>query len=345
MDITSIVNTLENEKNAFDEELLYLLAHSEANVPLAAAADRVRKKVYQKDVYIRGLIEFTNFCKNNCYYCGIRRENGAVQRYRLSKQQILECCRIGYDLGFRTFVLQGGEDPYFTDQRICEIVSAVREKYPQCAVTLSVGEKSKQSYRAFYHAGANRYLLRHETANETHYQRLHPDEMSLKNRMRCLFDLKEIGYQVGAGIMVGSPYQKNENLVEDLRFMQKLSPDMIGIGPFLTHKQTPFSQFQNGSLDKTLRFVSVARLMFPHALIPATTALATIDPKGRSLGLVAGANVVMPNLSPMEHRKDYALYENKVSFGEEAAESVFRLSESVEQLGLRIVTDVGNVKR
>lgn len=312
---------------------------------LAAAADRVRRENYGDEVYVRGLIEFTNFCKNNCYYCGIRCGNSYAERYRLTKEQILECCKEGYGLGFRTFVLQGGEDSYFTDEIICDIVSEIHEKYEDCAITLSIGEKTKESYQAYFEAGAQRYLLRHETATEDHYKKLHPSQMSLANRKRCLYDLKEIGYQVGAGFMVESPYQTTEHLVADLRFLQELEPDMIGIGPFITHGQTPFAKYKSGSLDKTLRMISILRLLFPYALIPATTALGTIHPQGRELGLKAGANVVMPNLSPVSVRKKYDLYENKICTGEEAAQCRGCLEQRVKGAGYRIVTARGDVRR
>lgn len=328
-----------------DNELLDILGTDKYDNVLFKKADAVRREIYGNEVYIRGLIEFTNYCKNNCFYCGIRSGNKSAQRYRLSHDEILDCCKEGYSLGFRTFVLQGGEDTYYTDKMICEIVSDIKSLYPDCAVTLSIGEKSYESYKAFFDAGANRYLLRHETADETHYSKLHPHEMSLKNRKECLFNLKEIGYQVGSGFMVGSPFQTLENIVCDLHFLQELDPDMIGIGPYITHAQTPFKDYKNGSLDLTLRLVSILRLMFPHALIPSTTALGTIAPNGRELGLKAGANVVMPNLSPVSVRKLYDLYENKICTGEEAAQCRGCLQRRVESAGYKIVTDVGNVKR
>ncbi len=336
---------LKEEKNLSDEELLKLLSTNEYDGELQTLADEVRRGIYGEDVYIRGLIEISNYCKNNCYYCGIRRGNKSAVRYRLTKDDILACCEEGYKLGFRTFVMQGGEDPYYTDDVMCGIVSAVRERYSDCAITLSLGERSYESYLALYNAGANRYLLRHETANAEHYGKLHPQSMSLQNRKDCLFNLKEIGYQVGSGFMVGSPYQTTENLVEDLRFLQKLSPDMIGIGPYVTHAQTPFASFKNGSVELTLRLLSVLRLMFPYVLLPSTTALGTLHPQGRELGLKAGANVVMPNLSPVKVRKLYELYENKICTGEEAAQCRGCLEKRVEAAGYKIVTDIGNVKR
>lgn len=342
---TDIVKTLTDERDLSDAQLKVLLETDAFDTALFVAADAVRREIYGDEVYTRGLIEFTNCCKNNCYYCGIRAENGDLQRYRLSKDEILDCCREGYELGFRTFVLQGGEDPYYTDEMICDIVSAIRAQFADCAITLSIGEKSKESYQAYFEAGANRYLLRHETASPAHYAKLHPESMSLQTRKQCLFDLKEIGYQVGSGFMVGSPYQTTEDLIADLRFLQQLDPDMIGIGPYLTHDDTPFAAFENGSFPLTLRLIAVLRLMFPYALIPATTALGTIDPKGREQGLQAGANVVMPNLSPVRVRKLYELYENKICTGEESAQCRSCLAHRVDSVGYQIVTAVGDVKK
>ena len=330
-------------------------------------ADRIRRENYGDAVYLRGLIEFTNHCRNNCYYCGLRRDNRNLRRYRLDKETILACCRDGYELGFRTFVLQGGEDPYFADsvgtstagsgcernvsgdERLCDIVSSIHDKYPDCAITLSAGERSRESYQRLFDAGARRYLLRHEAASRELYSKLHPAEMSLENRQRCLYDLKEIGYQVGAGLMVGAPGQTEEHLLEDLRFMQKLQPDMIGIGPYMPQADTPFSALQVPSdeqrLRLTLRLLAILRIKFPYALIPSTTALGTIDPKGRILGLKAGANVIMPNLSPADVRDQYAIYDNKLHSDEESAQSVASLKAQVAEAGYRVVTDIGDVKR
>jgi biotin synthase len=332
-------------QNLSDPELKALIETSEYDEALRVQADKVRQEFYGTEVYVRGLIEFTNYCKNNCYYCGIRRDNKNAERYRLSREEILACCKEGYRLGFRTFVLQGGEDGYYTDKMICELVSQIKENHPDCAVTLSIGEKSRESYLAYYKAGADRYLLRHETASDSHYRKLHPDSMSLDNRKKCLYNLRDIGYQVGSGFMVGSPYQQSENLVEDLRFLQDLKPDMIGIGPYITHKDTPFCNQTNGSLELTLRLISILRLLFPYALIPATTALGTIHPQGREMGLKAGANVVMPNLSPTAVRELYSLYENKICTGEEAAQCRGCLERRVEAAGYKIVTAKGDVKK
>lgn len=343
--MNDLVNKLFETGDLSDNELKLLIENGSFNEPLARAADIRRRENYGDKVYIRGLIEFTNYCRNNCYYCGIRRDNKKAERYRLTKEEILLCCNEGYRLGFRTFVMQGGEDPYYTDEMICDIVTEIKRRYPDCAVTLSIGEKPRESYQAFFDAGADRYLLRHETADSIHYGRLHPEKMSLENRKRCLYDLKDIGYQVGSGFMVGSPYQTTENLISDLRFLQKLKPDMIGIGPYITHADTPFAGFRNGDVMLTLRLVSILRLMFPYALIPSTTALGTIHPQGRELGLKAGANVVMPNLSPVSVRKLYSLYENKICTGEEAAQCRGCLERRVESAGYKIVTDIGNVRK
>ena len=343
--MNNLVDKLFETGDLSDDELKILIESDEFNEPLAEAADIRRRENYGDKVYIRGLIEFTNYCRNNCYYCGIRRDNKKAERYRLTKDEILLCCDEGYKLGFRTFVMQGGEDPYYTDEMVCDIVSKIKSRYPDCAVTLSIGEKPRESYQAFFDAGADRYLLRHETADLEHYGKLHPEAMSLENRKKCLFDLKEIGYQVGSGFMVGSPYQTTENLISDLRFLQKLQPDMIGIGPYITHADTPFAEFKSGDVMLTLRLVSILRLMFPYALIPSTTALGTIHPQGRELGLKAGANVVMPNLSPVSVRKLYSLYENKICTGEEAAQCRGCLERRVESVGYKIVTDIGNVRK
>jgi len=337
-----MVERLLAEGNLCDADLKRLLETAEYDGALFERADEVRRQYYGTDVYIRGLIELTNYCRNDCYYCGIRRSNRHAKRYRLTKEEILSCCEAGYSLGYRTFVLQGGEDGYYTDERMCGIVSEIRRRYADCAITLSLGERSFESYQRLYDSGADRYLLRHETANEQHYRSLHPQEMSLWNRKQCLWNLKEIGYQVGSGFMVGSPGQTTENLIEDLRFLQELQPAMIGIGPFIPHKDTPFGRKTQGSLASTLRLVAVLRLMFPRALIPATTALGTIHPQGRELGLKAGANVVMPNLSPADVRTLYELYNNKLCTGEEAAECRGYLEKRVHTAGYRIVTGRGD---
>lgn len=346
MKYLSLPEKLEIEKTLTDGEFSQLISNDVYDAELMSRADRVRRGIYGNAVYIRGLIEISSYCKNNCRYCGIRRANTKVSRYRLSKEDILDCCRTGYALGFRTFVLQGGEDNFYTDDIMCDIISSIRKGFPDCAITLSLGEKSRESYKAYLDAGANRYLLRHETADPMHYAKLHPQEMSFANRRRCLFDLKELGFQVGAGFMVSSPYQTTENIITDLRFLEELSPDMIGIGPFIPHPETPLGNFKSeNSLKLTLRLLSVLRLMLPHALLPATTALGTISPGGREMGLMRGANVVMPNLSPAKYRDFYEIYKNKLNTGNEAAEGLAKLRESVREYGYEIVTDIGNVRR
>lgn len=343
--MNSLVEKLKNTRDLSDIELKTLIESDEYDEELRRAADAVRRERYGDAVFLRGLIEISSYCKNNCLYCGLRAGNPHAERYRLSREEILSCCEEGYALGYRTFVLQGGEDPYFTDDRICEIVSDIRMRYPDCAITLSLGEKSRESYERYYKAGANRYLLRHETADPAHYARLHPENMSCENRKRCLYDLKEIGYQVGSGFMVGSPYQTTENLIADLRFLQELQPDMIGIGPYITQKDTPFCDMKSGTAELTLRMLSILRLMFPYALLPSTTALGTIHPLGREMGLRAGGNVVMPNLSPVSVRKKYAIYDDKICTGEESAQCRGCLERRIESAGYRAVTDRGDVRR
>lgn len=340
-----LIETLRIQRDLSDEDLTALITRESDDKDLFAAADAVRRECYGTDVFLRGLIEFTNVCQNDCYYCGIRKSNAQAQRYRLTQEQILHSCENGYRMGFRTFVLQGGEDPRNTDAWICSMVDKIKTAYPDCAVTLSIGEQSRASYQAYFEAGADRYLLRHETASDAHYRRLHPKEMSLANRKRCLFDLKEIGYQVGAGFMVGSPWQTPKELVADLRFLQELQPDMIGIGPFIPHHETPFADKQSGTLELTLRMLSILRLLFPYVLLPATTALGTISPIGRELGLKAGANVMMPNLTPTDARKHYDLYDNKICMDEEAAKCRLCQEGRVRSVGYQIVSDRGDVRR
>ena len=308
-------------------------------------ANQVRQQVHGNKIYVRGLIEFTNYCKNDCFYCGIRRSNREAQRYRLTEEDIMTCCAEGYELGFRTFVLQGGEDPFFTDEKIVHLIQEIKKKYPDCALTLSIGEKSEESYRAFREAGADRYLLRHETADPCHYRRLHPYEMSCEHRKNCLRTLKKLGFQTGAGFMVGSPLQTIDDLVEDFLFLKDLDPEMVGIGPFIPHKDTPFAEERRGGLEDTLFYLALLRLMLPYVLLPATTALGTIHPKGREMGVLSGANVVMPNLSPVSVRKKYMLYDGKICTGDESAQCRSCLSGRMQQIGCEIVTDRGDYKK
>lgn len=339
-----LIQKLKDTQSLAKEEWISLIENRTPELAeyLFKEARKVREEHYGKTIYIRGLIEFTNYCKNDCLYCGIRRSNKNAERYRLSKEQILECCEHGYELGFRTFVLQGGEDGYFTDERMVEIVSEIKTRFSDCAITLSLGEKSYDSYKKFYEAGAERYLLRHETYNCEHYAKLHPAELSAKARQQCLWDLKNIGYQVGTGFMVGSPYQTAENLAEDMLFIKELNPQMIGIGPFVPHHDTAFAKEAGGTLELTLFMLGLLRLMIPKALIPSTTALGTIDPNGRELGILAGANVVMPNLSPSNVREKYLLYDNKICTGDEAAESLENLKVRMKKIDYDIVVAKGD---
>lgn len=337
-----LIDRLEREQKLKKAEWTELIESQSEAEYLFERARTVRQRYYGRAVYTRGLIEFTNYCKNDCLYCGIRRENRQVQRYRLSEEDILDCCRQGYELGFRTFVLQGGEDAYYTDERVEDLIGKIKAGYPDCALTLSVGEKSKESYRRFYEAGADRYLLRHETADKAHYEKLHPKKMSFDHRRECLWNLKEIGYQVGCGFMVGSPGQTPECLAEDMLFITELQPQMVGIGPFVPHHETPFAEERQGTVEQTLYLLGLLRLLKPNLLLPATTALGTIDPRGREKGILAGANVVMPNLSPVRVRKKYELYDNKICTGDEAAECRTCLNRRMESIGYEIVTDRGD---
>lgn len=322
----------------------YLVAHQddEAAALLAERADAVRRSIYGTDVFVRGLIEFSSYCKNDCYYCGLRASNSSCERYRLTQEQILFCTDMGYELGFRTFVLQSGEDGWFSDERLCPLVAAVHERHPDCAITLSVGERSRESYARLREAGADRYLLRHETADHAHYALLHPSRMSFDNRMRCLHDLRDLGYAVGVGMMVGSPYQTPAHLARDLAFIDEFKPEMCGIGPFIPHHATPFAQESAGTLEQTCYLLSIIRLIHPSVLLPATTALGTIHPLGRERGIQAGANVIMPNLSPTDVRAKYLLYDGKICMGDEAAECRRCLDLRMEKIGYHVVVDRGD---
>ena len=345
--MTELAFKLLKEKKLSQKEYKTLISTytaEDADV-LAKEACRIRDEVYGKKVFIRGLIEISNICRNDCYYCGIRKSNAHCVRYRLTHEEILECCEEGYNLGFRTFVLQGGEDGYYTDKVLCGILTEIKSRFPECAVTLSLGERTYESYLALFNAGADRYLLRHETADAEHYSRLHPQNLTLENRMRCLNDLRDIGYQVGAGFMVGSPYQTVDHIAKDLCFIQDFKPDMCGIGPFIPHKDTPFGDFSGGSADLTCFLLSVIRIIHPCVLLPATTALGTVSEDGRERGILSGANVVMPNLSPASVRKKYELSDNKLSDGAESAQCLQQLKERVALTGCEITVDRGDVKK
>ena len=333
----------EHQLEAAEYETLIADRTPEAAARLAKLAAETAAAVYGNRVFIRGLIEISNICKNDCLYCGIRRSNKACQRYRLTEEQILACAREGYELGFRTFVMQGGEDGYFSDEVLCRIVRQLKTRFPECAVTLSMGERSRESYEALRLAGADRYLLRHETADKAHYESLHPAAMSFDHRMRCLQDLHDLGYQTGCGFMVGSPGQTAAHLAKDLKFIEIFQPEMCGIGPFIPHKDTPFRDAPPGTLELTTYLLSIVRLIRPNILLPATTALGTIDPMGREKGILAGANVVMPNLSPADAREKYMLYDNKLRSGAEAAQNLNDLRQRMAAIGYEVVTDRGDI--
>ena len=342
--MANIVDNIRDRRDISRDELAQILStdDKESIECLRRSARDVATAVYGNKIFMRGLIELSSHCKNDCLYCGLRRSNSTAVRYRLTEEQIYDCCEKGYGLGFRTFVMQGGEDGWFGDERMCRIVSTVRRRYPDCAITLSLGERSRESYQALFDAGANRYLLRHETASAAHYAQLHPGDMSWQHRMDCLQILKEIGYQVGCGFMVGSPFQTVDTLYEDLQFIRRFQPHMVGIGPFIPAHDTPFASYPRGKVSDTLRLLAIIRLLHPHVLLPATTALGTLHPRGRELGIQFGANVVMPNLSPRDHRKDYAIYDNKICTGEEAAECRACTEQRIRKIGFETVVDRGD---
>ncbi len=344
--LLTIIEKLQKEHKLSIAEYEYLIENrcSEAADMLAEFAVKIRKEIYGNKVFVRGLIEISNICKNDCLYCGIRKSNSNCERYRLTPEQIIECVCEGYSLGFRTFVLQGGEDAYFTDNVLCRIINKIKNDYPDCAVTLSLGERSFESYKKLYDAGADRYLLRHETADSEHYKKLHPLNMSFKNRINCLYELRKIGYQVGCGFMVGSPYQTNAMLANDLKFIETFLPDMCGIGPFIPHHDTPFKDNTAGTLELTCYLLSIIRIIHPPVLLPSTTALGTIHPMGREKGILSGANVVMPNLSPVSVRKKYELYDNKICTGDESAQCKNCLNQRMLSIGYEIATDRGDIK-
>lgn len=345
--LVDLVDKLRKNRRLSLEEYQTLIRGYSPEIAEYAAKEaiKVRQQIYGNEVYVRGLIEVSNICKNDCYYCGIRKSNTSCDRYRLSKKEILECCEEGYRLGFRTFVMQGGEDGYFSDEVLCDIVSAIHNRFPDCAITLSMGERTKESYQKLYEAGAERYLLRHETAEKEHYKKLHPAQMSYENRIKCLENLKEIGYQTGCGFMVGSPGQTAETLAKDLKFVEEFRPDMCGIGPFIPHKDTRFKEEKAGSVELTCYLLSLIRLIYPNVLLPATTALGTLDEKGREKGILSGANVVMPNLSPLSVRKKYELYNNKLSTGQESAQGLVELKERMKSISYEVVCERGDIKK
>lgn len=333
-------------REAFKNELTEVLqSYTEDDLIYIMGKSReLTDRVYGRDVYIRGLTEFTNYCRNDCFYCGIRCSNKSVQRYRLSPEEILECCERGYALGMRTFVLQGGEDLFYKDEVYVDLISQIKNKCPNCAVTLSIGEKPEESYRKYREAGADRFLLRHETATKEHYKMLHPDTMSFDNRMECLKNLHSLGYQTGCGLMVGSPYQTKANLAEDLLFMYEFKPEMIGIGPFIPCSETPFKDFTQGSVNDTLMLIALTRLLIPNGLIPATTALGSASGDGWASGLYAGCNVVMINISPKDDRAKYNLYDNKSVTASDDVESLEAIRKSIESCGYNFCLTRGDYK-
>lgn len=343
MNVKNIIDKLFKEHDATDEELLYLLDNITFTEQeyLSEKADIIRRENYDNKVYMRGLIEFTNFCKRDCAYCGIRRSNKNADRYRLTFDQIMECVDLGDKLGYKTYVLQGGEDDYFTDEKMIEIIKEIKRRHPKNAITLSLGERSYESYKKMYEAGADRYLLRHETASKELYESLHPGA-SFEERRECLKNLKEIGYQAGAGFMVGLPNQTNSDLVKDLRFVKTFKPAMCGIGPFIPQKDTPLGNEKGGTLQKTVIMLALVRLLLPDVLLPATTALGSIDPLGREKGIKAGGNVVMPNLSPTDVRDKYALYDGKICTGDEAAECRMCIEGRMRRFGYEVEVGRGD---
>lgn len=343
----ALLEKLTAEHTLTEDEYLRLIDERtpEAAAFLAETAVAVRQSIYGNAVFTRGLIEISNICKNDCLYCGIRRSNRNVERYRLTPDQIVACAREGHSLGFRTIVLQGGEDGYYTDDVLCDIIRRILTDCPDTAVTISMGERGRESFQRLYDAGATRYLLRHETADRAHYQRLHPAEMSFNHRMQCLYELRDIGYQVGCGFMVGSPYQTSRELALDLKFIEQFKPDMCGIGPFIPHHDTPFKDEPSGTLELTCYLLSIIRHIYPPVLLPATTALGTIDPTGREKGINAGANVIMPNLSPVAVRKQYELYDNKICTGEESAQCRGCLDRRMSAIGYKLVVDRGDIRK
>ena len=342
-----LIDKLYSNANLTREEIIFLIKNIDASSRdrLFFLARKRAREAYGNEIYIRGLIEISNICKNDCFYCGIRRSNKNAIRYRLTLEEIFSCCQKGFELGFRTFVLQGGEDDYFSDLALCKLIDRIKSSFPSCAVTLSLGEKTRESYEMLFNAGADRYLLRHESITKAHYEMLHPKNMSLQNRIRCLYDLKEIGFQVGCGFMVGAPFQSIEDIARDLEFIKDFSPEMVGIGPFISHKSTPFSKWSNGSVELTILLLGIIRLLLPNVLLPATTALSTLDKNGQRDGFLAGANVVMPNLSPMNERKKYNLYDGKAFLGLEAGENLDKLKALAREMGLEIAISKGDFRK
>lgn len=344
--IKNLADKLEKEHILTVDEFTFIIDNvsDDDREYIRSKAQGIAKSKFGNKVYTRGIVEFSNICKNDCYYCGIRKSNKNFERYRLTKEQILDCCESGYAYDYRTFVLQSGEDPYYTDEVMCDIVSTIREKYTDCAITLSIGERSRESYQKLFDAGANRYLLRHETANKELYEKLHPSYQKFEVRMQCLRDLKDIGYQVGTGMMIGAPFQTHRNLAEDLVFLGEFKPHMVGTGPFIPHKDTDFRNEKAGTLEMVLLCLSLVRIMLPNVLLPATTALGSINPLGREKGVLAGANVIMPNLSPTEVRKNYLLYDNKICVNDASSQCKNCINARMIKIGYEVEVCRGDYK-
>lgn len=344
--IKNLVDKLEQEHILTVDEFTFILDNvsDDDREYIRLKAQGIAKSKFGNKVYTRGIVEFSNICKNDCYYCGIRKSNKNFERYRLTKEQILDCCESGYAYDYRTFVLQSGEDPYYTDEVMCDIVRTIREKYTDCAITLSIGERSRESYQKLFDAGANRYLLRHETANKELYEKLHPSYQKFEVRMQCLRDLKDIGFQVGTGMMIGAPFQTHRNLAEDLVFLGEFKPHMVGTGPFIPHKDTDFRNEKAGTLEMVLLCLSLVRIMLPNVLLPATTALGSINPLGREKGVLAGANVIMPNLSPTEVRKNYLLYDNKICVNDASSQCKNCINARMIKIGYEVEVSRGDYK-
>lgn len=333
-----IIAKAENTHDLRKDEIVQLLTTDEYNGELFAAADRVRSKYVGDDVHLRGLIEFSNICKQNCLYCGLRRENRKINRYRLTPEQIIDFAGKAKTYGYRTVVLQSGEDENFdvaTMQRIIREIKAM-----DMALTLSVGEKTKEEYAAYREAGADRYLLRIETTDKQLYEKLDPG-MSFDNRKRCLRDLKELGFEVGTGCMVGLPGQTLESLADDILFFKEIDADMIGIGPFIPNADTPLSEEKGGTFTLSLKVMAITRLLLPDINIPATTAMESLDHNGRVIALGSGANVVMPNVTEGDYRKWYALYPGKICINDTPAHCRSCITGKIGGIGRKVSSECG----
>lgn len=324
--------------NLEKSEIIQLL-NSDGN-ELFKTADEVRQEFVGDEVHLRGLIEFTNICRQTCKYCGIRRENSKVNRYRLSKDEIISMARHGVRNGFKTLVMQGGEDSFFTKDLICEIIFEIKKM--DVALTLSLGERSFEDYKAFKDAGADRYLLRIETTDKELYKSVHPG-MSFENRKRCLYDLKSLGYETGTGCLIGLPGQTVESLADDILFFKELDADMVGVGPFIPHPETPFAKSSCGSFNLALKVMAITRLLLPNINIPATTAMETLSPNGRLIALQSGANVFMPNITEGVSPSKYEIYPDKSGINGAKNGIIGEINENLKVIG-RYVSDTKGFK-